>query len=73
MSAISTIEFILVFCLWHLMITFNNKAAKTHYLDILVSLVNIHILKLKKPNPKQTKHKKATQKEDTDFYEQLIH
>lgn len=55
------------------MITFNNKAAKTHYLDILVSLVNIHILKLKKPNPKQTKHKKATQKEDTDFYEQLIH
>lgn len=51
------------------MITFNNKAAKEHYLDILVSLVDVHYLKWKKLNPKQTKHKNAMQKEDV----QLIH
>lgn len=43
------------------MITFNNKAAKEHYLDILVSLVNVHNLKLKKKQLK-TKHKKGKQK-----------
>lgn len=41
----------------HLMITSSNKAAK-NYLGILVSLVKVNNLKFKKPNPKQTKHKK---------------
>lgn len=40
------------------MITFNNKAAKEHYLDILVPLVNIHNLKLKNP----TQNKQNTKK-----------
>lgn len=44
------------------MITFNNKAAKEHYLDILVSLVDVPNLKLKKPNLKQIKHKKSQAK-----------
>lgn len=44
------------------MIIFNNKEAKEHCLGILVSLVNVHNLKLKKLNPKQTQDTKKPRK-----------
>lgn len=37
------------------MIIFNNKEAKEHCLDTLVSLVNVHNLKLKNANKQDTK------------------
>lgn len=71
------------------MITFNNKAAKEHYLDILTSLNSVHNLKQEKKKtqnnhhkpkphknnepPKNPKLQKNPVEQDTEFYVQLIH